>query len=64
MKKIKLTKEQLEALSIQSAKLEMTPEQIQAIDTAEQYKLGAEVEYCIFKLGMSPEKAPKEWDLL
>lgn len=43
---------------------DVTPEQAKAIDIAEEEGLGAEIEYCIFELGMSPEEALKEWDLL
>lgn len=34
-----------------------------AIDLAEMFNLGYEVEHCIFELGMSPEEALREWDL-
>lgn len=43
---------------------DVTPEQEMAIDWAEQYRLGAEVEYAIFEEGMSPMEALEEWDLL
>lgn len=39
---------------------DITPEQAKAIDIAEEEGLGAEIEYCIFELGMSPEEALKE----
>lgn len=42
---------------------DITPEQAEAIDLAEEYGLGAEIEYCIFELGMSPREALEEWDL-
>lgn len=42
---------------------DVTPEQASAIDLAEQYGLGAEIEYCMFELNMTPNEALKEWDL-
>lgn len=42
---------------------DVTPEQAAAINLAEEYGLGAEVEYAIFVQGMSPEEALDEWDL-
>lgn len=44
-------------------KKDITPEQSLAIDKAEKYGLGAEVEYAIFEEGMSPEEALREWDI-
>lgn len=43
---------------------DVTPEQAEAIDLAEEYGLGAEIEYCIFELGMSSREALEEWDLV
>lgn len=43
--------------------VDVTKEQAEAIDLAEKYGLGAEVEYAMFELGMSPEEALREWDL-
>lgn len=43
---------------------DITPEQAEAIDLAEEYGLGAEVEYAMFECGMSPNEALAEWDLL
>lgn len=42
---------------------DVTSEQAAAIDLAEEYGLGAEVEYAMFVQGMSPEEALDEWDL-
>lgn len=43
---------------------DVTPEQAKAIDIAEAAGLGIDVEHCIFDLGMSPEEALRDWDLL
>lgn len=43
---------------------DIIPEQAEAIDLAEKYGLGAEVEYAMFECGMSPNEALVEWDLL
>lgn len=43
---------------------DVTPEQASAIDLAEQYGLGYEVEYAMFELNMTPNEALKEWDLI
>lgn len=44
--------------------VDVTKEQAEAIDLAEEYGLGAEVEYAMFECGMSPNEALAEWDLL
>lgn len=44
--------------------VDVTKEQAEAIYLAEKYGLGAEVKYAMFELGMSPEEALAEWDLL
>lgn len=38
--------------------------ELSAIEKAKEFKLENEVRYCILELGMSPEEALKEWDLL
>lgn len=43
--------------------VDVTLEQAAAIDLAEDYGLGAEVEYAMFELGMSPDEALREWGL-
>lgn len=42
---------------------DITIEQAKAIDYAEKYGLGLEVEYAMFERGLSPEEALSEWDL-
>lgn len=44
--------------------VDVTKEQAEAINLAKKYGLEAEVEYAMFELGMSPEEALAEWDLL
>lgn len=42
----------------------ITKEQAEAINLAKKYGLEDEVECAMFELGMSPEEALAEWDLL
>ena len=43
--------------------VDVTKEQAEAIDLAEKYGLGAEVEYAMFECGMSPNEALAEQGL-
>lgn len=42
---------------------QLSADELAAIEKAKEFKLEAEVRYCILELGMSPEEALKEWDL-
>ena len=39
-------------------------EYLKGLEVADKYKLTDEYNYCVFKLGMTPEEALLEWDIL
>ena len=42
---------------------QLNADELVAIEKAKEFKLEAEVRYCILELGMSPEEALREWDI-